>query len=161
ADSKIHTLDGLRGTRVAWVDPYSASGYVMPRIQLAALGVDPRTAFVEQRFLGSHDAVIGAIVDHEADVAGTFARVDGAGLVTSGGWSQLPRARSYTRVLAAFGRIPADVIGIRTETAPELRERLTEAFVASSYDAQGSLLVRRLFGVEEFRRGDMLSYASL
>jgi phosphonate transport system substrate-binding protein len=161
ADSRIHTLDGLRGTRAAWIDPFSASGYVMPRIQLAALGVDPRTVFAEQRFLGSHDAAINAVLDNEADVAGTFARVDGAGIVTSGGWSQLPRARSMVRVLATFGHIPADVIAVHRHVASDLRERLTVAFVAASFDAQASALVRRLFGVEEFRRDDTQSYASL
>jgi phosphate/phosphite/phosphonate ABC transporter binding protein len=161
ADAKIHTLDGLRGARAAWVDPYSASGYVMPRIQLAAFGVDPRISFAEQRFLGSHDAVIDAVVDKTADVAGTFARVDGAGLVSSGSWSQLPRARSYTKVLATFGNIPADVIGARAALEAQARDRLMEAFVAASFDRTASALVRRLFGVEEFRRGDMQSYASL
>src|SRR5262249_37920440 len=79
AEEPVHTLDGLRGMRVAWVDPLSASGYVIPRIQLAMLGVDPRTTFEEQRFVGSHDAAVRAVARGEADVAATFARVDGAG----------------------------------------------------------------------------------
>src|SRR5687767_13671844 len=37
SDSAVRTLYGLQGKRAAWVDPLSASGYVLPRIQLAAL----------------------------------------------------------------------------------------------------------------------------
>src|SRR5207248_2419860 len=57
ARSRIRTPVGLRGKRAAWVDPKSAAGFVLPRIGLAALGVDARTAFGEERFYGSHEAV--------------------------------------------------------------------------------------------------------
>jgi phosphate/phosphite/phosphonate ABC transporter binding protein len=161
ADSRIRTLDGLRGTRAAWVDPYSATGYVLPRVQLAALGVDPRTAFAAQRFYGSHDAALSAIVSGQADVAGTFARVDGAGIVSSGSWSNLLHVRSMVRVLATLGTIPADAIAVRNDVDPALRERMAEAFVAASNDEMAVKLIRRLFGVEEFRRGNLRSYAAL
>ena len=157
----LHTLDGLRGLKVAWVDPYSASGYVMPRIQLALLGIDPRKAFVEEVFTGSHDAAVRAVVEGTADVAATFARVDGAGNVTAGSWSQVPEARSRVRVLWTFGAIPSDVIAARASYPAGLGERIAEAFVASTNDRAIAPVARRLFGVEEFRRGHMQSYASL
>jgi phosphate/phosphite/phosphonate ABC transporter binding protein len=161
ASSKFHSLDALRGARVAWVDPCSASGYVMPRIQLAMLGIDPRKAFGEETFTGSHDASVRAVAEGEVDAAATFARVDGAGNVTAGSWSQLPDMRSRVRVLWTFGAIPSDVIAARTDFPKALRDRMTEALVASTRDPEASVLARRLFGVEEFRRGNMKSYASL
>ena len=45
-DSDVTTLDSLPGHSVGWVDPGSASGYVFPRLQLAALGIDPTDANV-------------------------------------------------------------------------------------------------------------------
>jgi phosphate/phosphite/phosphonate ABC transporter binding protein len=161
ATAPVHTLDGLRGMRVAWVDPCSASGYVMPRIQLAALGIDPRTTFAEEIFTGSHDAAVRAVVEAEADVTATFARIDGAGHVTSGSWSQVPEARAQVRVLWTLGAIPSDVIAARTAYPAGLRERIADAFVASTNDPRIAPVARRLFGVEEFRRGHMRSYASL
>jgi phosphate/phosphite/phosphonate ABC transporter binding protein len=161
AEAPIHSLDGLRGARVAWVDPLSASGYVIPRIQLALLGVHPRATFREESFVGSHDAAVRAVAKGEADVAATFARVDGAGNVTSGSWSQLADARADVRVLWTFGAIPSDVIAGRRGYPEALRERLSDAFVASTNEPRVAPLARRLFGVEEFRRGHMRSYASL
>ncbi len=76
ADSRIRTPVGLKGKRAAWVDPYSAAGYAMPRIQLAALGVDPRTAFASERFYGSHDAVVRAVLAGKADFGATYAGLD-------------------------------------------------------------------------------------
>jgi len=40
-DSKIENPRDLEGKRAAWVDPHSASGYVLPRIGLSAVGIDP------------------------------------------------------------------------------------------------------------------------
>jgi phosphate/phosphite/phosphonate ABC transporter binding protein len=161
ASAPLHTLDGLRGLRVAWVDPFSASGYVMPRIQLAALGIDPRKAFAEETFAGSHDAAVRALLDGTADVAATFARVDGGGNVTSGSWSQIPEARTEVRVLWTFGAIPSDVIAARLGYSDALCERIADAFVASTNAAAITPIARRIFGVEEFRRGHMQSYVSL
>ena len=161
ASAPLHTLDGLRGLRAAWVDPYSASGYVMPRIQLAALGIDPRKTFAGEVFTGSHDAAVRALLDGTADVTATFARVDGGGNVTSGSWSQVPEARSQVRVLWTFGAIPSDVIAARLGYGDALCERIADAFVASTNAAAITPIARRIFGVEEFRRGHMQSYASL
>ena len=161
SDAPTHSLDGLRGSRVAWVDPLSASGYVIPRIQLAMLGVDPRKTFSEERFVGSHDAAVRAVACGDADVAATFARIDGAGNVTSGSWSQLRDVRADVRVLWVFSAIPSDVIAARRGYPVALRDRVTEALVASTVDPQAAKLVKRLFGVEEFRRGHMQNYVSL
>ena len=35
----------------------------MPRIQLATLGIDPRKAFAEEVFTGSHDAAVRAVAE--------------------------------------------------------------------------------------------------
>ena len=45
ADSNVRTIDSLRGTRAGWVDPWSAAGFVLPRVKLALLGIDPRNVF--------------------------------------------------------------------------------------------------------------------
>jgi phosphonate transport system substrate-binding protein len=152
ADSRVRTLQGLNGKRAAWVDLHSASGFVVPRVQLAALGVDPRKAFPEQRFYGSHEAVIRAVVGGRADFGATYARLDRSGEVVHGPWADLPGAEESVRVLAAFGKIPSDVIVARADLGAAVRERVTRALMAICHDVEGGLLVRELFGVHEFRR---------
>src|SRR6202142_3856993 len=46
-----HVAD-LAGARVGWVAPESASAYVVPRLQLAALGFAPTRLFAAEVFLG-------------------------------------------------------------------------------------------------------------
>ena len=159
SDSRIRTPVGLRGKRAAWVDPYSAAGYAMPRIQLAALGVDPRTAFAAERFHGSHEAVVRAVLAGKADFGATYAGLDRWGAPIRGPW--IPWAAEQLRVVTSFGVIPADVIAARAGLSADRREKLTRALIATSYDKKGNVLVRDIFGVDEFRRWIPASYELL
>jgi phosphate/phosphite/phosphonate ABC transporter binding protein len=159
--SEIESLEDLRGRSIAWVDPLSASGYVLPRIQLAAHGIDPRTTFAEERFYGSHQAVVRALVDGSADVAATFAGLDELGAVSRGGWSNETGAYPSIRVLATFGEIPADLIAVRSDVDHGMREALTAAFVDACTDPAMAPLVKKTFGVETFAPDSFDSYDGL
>ncbi len=149
--SPIQTLEELQGTRAAWVDPYSASGYVVPRIELDARGIDPRAAFSAERFFRSHSEVVRAVIEGRADVGATFGGVDAAGAVTRGAWLELPRGDTV-RVLAVLAAIPGDVIAARNDLPKRTRETVTRALVALARDRVQRVFVRDLFGSEDFRR---------
>lgn len=161
SDARVRTPQGLKGKRAAWVDQHSAAGFVLPRVQLAALGVDPRTAFSEERFYGSHEAVVRAVVGGRADFGATYARLDRSGDVVNGAWADLPGAEGSTRVLSTFGMVPNDVILARADLADEVREQVVRGLLAICHDVNGGLLVRELFGVHEFRRWSPASYEAL
>src|SRR5579883_1487129 len=129
ARSRIRTPYGLKKKRAAWVDPHSASGYVIPRIQLAAFGIDPRTAFAAERFYGSHEAAVRAVVGGKADFAGTYAQLDRDGAPLRGSWLEVPGAADAVRVLVTFGAVPGDVIVARRDLPAATRERLTHALI--------------------------------
>lgn len=149
-DAHIETLFGLQGKRAAWVDPLSASGYVLPRIQLAALGVDPRTTFRREQFFGSHDAVVRAVVGGKSDVAGTYARLDAEGNVLRGSWMEIAGAADVVKVLGVFGQIPADVLALRRDVTLPVRGRIREALLSAHADPKVAPVVRDLFGVDSF-----------
>ena len=73
------SLAALDGLRAVWVDPLSVGGYLLVRDHLFALAIDPDAVFASQTFVGSHPAVIAALVHGDADVgAVTVPRVDEA-----------------------------------------------------------------------------------
>ena len=73
------SLGSLEGLRAAWVDPLSVGGYLLIRDHLVSLAIDPDATFSSQTFVGSHPAVIDALVHGDADVgAVTVPRVDEA-----------------------------------------------------------------------------------
>jgi phosphate/phosphite/phosphonate ABC transporter binding protein len=159
--SAIHSLEALRGASAAWVDPMSASGYVMPRLQLAAVGLDPRTLFGVERFYGSHTAAVAALIDGAADVAATFAAADPAGPPSIGSWRADPGVTSAVRVLTTFGEIPADLIAVRNDVDPASRAALAAAFSDACRDETMAPIAQRVFGVDGFEANGFEHYDGL
>ncbi len=159
--ARIHTLLGLQGARAVWVDPFSASGYVLPRLQLVALGIDPRQVLAEERFVGSHEAVVRELIEGRADVGATYATVNEAGVAIRGGWTDVPGGGDTIRVLTTFGTIPSDVVGARVTLEPAVAQAFASALVGVSADPIAAALAREVLGVEEFRVGAGDSYGTL
>ena len=160
-DSGLMEPDDLAGTRAAWVDPYSASGYVVPRFGLAAVGVDPRVAFTEERFHYSHEAVVRAVVAGKADFGATYAGVNADAQLTRGSWMDVKGANDAIRVLVRFGAIPGDIVAASSDLAGPKRDALTKALLALSHDPTKRTLIQQAFGVDEFRRWVSAGYDAL
>ncbi len=160
-ESRFKAPEELVGARAAWVDPYSASGYVVPRVGLAALGVDPRTAFAEERFHHSHEAVVRAVVAGRADFGATYAGLGESGEISRGAWLDVSGAAEVLRVLVRFGAIPGDVLAAKTSLAADSRDALTRSILAISRDPQHHPMLREAFGVDAFREWVSAGYDAL
>ncbi len=159
SDSRIRTIEGLRGSRAGWVDPWSAAGFVLPRVKLALLGVDPRTVFRTETFHGSHRAAMKALAEGACDVAGTYAQADESGNVIAGAWSEIEGAS--VRVLATFGAIPPDVLAVRKQFPDETRGKVLEALRAACAEDSSRKILREIFNGDELREGLVSGYESL
>jgi len=148
ADAAIGELSALRGKRAAWVDRHSAAGFVVPRIELAKAGLDVKTAFASQRFLGSHAAVVQAVADGSADFGATYVRLAPNGAVIGGPWMDNPELERKLRIFATFGEIPPDVIAARQGLDAPIRERLSVALLAIVKDIRGLSLLADIFGAD-------------
>jgi phosphate/phosphite/phosphonate ABC transporter binding protein len=161
AGSTLQGLASLAGKRVAWVDRYSAAGFVVPRIELAKAGLDVRSAFSSQRLYGSHEAAVRAVVEGHADFAATFVRLAPNGAVIQGPWTHMPGVEEKLRVFATFGEIPPDVIAARATLDAAVRERVEEAFLSLGSDPEGRALLAKVFGAEELFKVDVARYEAL
>jgi len=159
ASSEIDTIDALRGTRAGWVDLWSAAGFVLPRVKLAMLGVDPRTLFRTETFHGSHRSAIKALVEGACDVTGTYARANESGEITTGGWSEI--AGADVRVIATFGAIPPDVLAVRSALADRIRDKAFAAIRDACADEKTRALVRDVFGGDDLTEGIASGYDDL
>lgn len=158
-DSKIRTIDSLRGTRAGWVDRWSAAGFVLPRVKLALSGIDPRTLFRTETFHGTHRAAIQALLDGACEVVGTHARKGEDGTVVAGAWSAIEGAD--VRVLSTFGAIPPDVIGVRNDLPADETSRLAAALAKGCEDDVAGPILAEVFGGREFSEGLAPGYDSL
>ena len=154
-ESGLRTLADLRNARprkrAGWVDPWSAAGYVVPRIELSRAGLDPAATFASETFYGSHREAMLALVRGDCDIAGTYARAPEEGRDPEGAWSDLEDAKVH--VVAMFGSIPNDVLAARRNLAPTHYERVLEALRGASTDEGARPLLRAVFGGDEVREG--------
>jgi serine/threonine-protein kinase len=67
----------LAGLRAAWVDPWSAAGYLIPRRMMRSAGLEPDDELIGQSFVGSFGAVVRTIVAGGADVGAIHGRLVG------------------------------------------------------------------------------------
>ena len=87
ADSGIKTLEEMKGHSLAWADPNSTSGYLIPSATLKAKGVNLADGayFTKTGFSGGHEQGVVAVLNKQYDAAVTW---------TSG---QGDKAEGYTR----------------------------------------------------------------
>ena len=148
ADAPVGELSLLAGKRAAWVDRYSAAGFVVPRIELAKAGLDVKKAFSSQRFFGSHAAVAQAVAEGAADFCATFVRLAPNGAVIGGPWSGKADIERKLRIFAMFGEIPPDVVAARDGLDEGVRERVRASLLGLGKTARGAKLLEAVFGAE-------------
>jgi phosphate/phosphite/phosphonate ABC transporter binding protein len=148
--STITSLEEMGGARAGWVDPWSAAGFVVPRIELARRGINPKRTFRTEAFFGTHRETMLALARGTCDVASTFARVQEEGNEdVRGGWSEIDDLD--VRVLATVGSIPPDVVAVRRNLAPADYDRVATALRRASAEAGEKL--RAVFDGAELREG--------
>lgn len=67
-DTRIETIQQLRGRRLAYTDPDSTSGFLVPKATLLKNNLDPDKD-LETVFLGHHDAAVLAVKKRSVDAA--------------------------------------------------------------------------------------------
>lgn len=79
SDSGITTLEQMRGKTIAWADPNSTSGYLIPRFALRRAGINPESGpyFSRTGFAGGHEQGVVAVLQRQYDAAVTWASGQG------------------------------------------------------------------------------------
>jgi phosphonate transport system substrate-binding protein len=147
----FRSLEELEGRVVAWVDRSSASGYIVPRIHLAARKFDAARHFCRELFVGSHAEVVRAVLDGRADVGATYGqRPDDGEPIRRAGFIDVAPDR-HVRVLEWTREIPNDVIvGRGLLSKPEHRLFSNAILTLAERDDVGRRLLFNVFHAERF-----------
>lgn len=159
-DSRFHTLEDLRGASIAWVDPTSTSGYVIPRYLVLQRGYDPSTFFTRQVFAGQHDAAVIAVQRGQVDVAAVWADPPEE---HTGAWTRYLANRPGPRLRALMYSppVPSDAIATTEEfarTHPLLVRNLTASLVSLGQSEEGKQILHRLNSTDGFVPSDAAAY---
>ncbi len=77
ADSGIAALEQMRGKAMGWADPNSASGYLIPRSEMRAAGINPDQFFSRTGFAGGHEQLMVAVLGRQFDAGVAWASGQG------------------------------------------------------------------------------------
>jgi len=146
ADEPIDLEELSEDVRVAWVDPLSAAGYLLPRQHLRDLGLDPDMAMPNQRFFGSFGDAARAVVQGHADLSSIFTHGDGDAVAAANLVVQVGDDASALRVIAITEETASDGLIIGAGLSDLVAGRLVESLLADG-DA-GPDLVRGIFDAE-------------
>lgn len=72
SDSPYKKLDDLKGKTLAWADPNSTSGYLIPLVSLRGAGIEPDKYFGKTLFSGGHEQSVLGVINGQFDSAFTW-----------------------------------------------------------------------------------------
>ena len=81
-DSGITSLEEMEGHSLAWADPNSTSGYLVPLSELREMGIDPESFFSQTGFGGGHEQAVVAVLNGQYDGGVTW--TSGVGDISQG-----------------------------------------------------------------------------
>lgn len=128
-DSPAKSLKDLAGKNVAFVDPASTSGGLVPTYLVKKeTGKMPREFFGKFIYAGSHDAVEMAVknktVDAGADNDITYNKMLDKGLIT----------KETNRILLYSDPLPGSPLAYRSDLEDALKQKIRDAILYAHYD---------------------------
>lgn len=153
-------LPPVSPVRAAWVDAQSA-GYLLPRLHLQGLRLDPDAIFSEQRFVGSYHAALMEVLEGRAELTAVFCSTESASRQTSGLDLLSEFERSQLQIVARTEECPNDAVvsapGLDTATAAEMKRRLIETAATPS----GRAAVKTIFDADALESAPQIGYRTL
>jgi phosphonate transport system substrate-binding protein len=153
-DKTTHSLLQLEGKFFAYADPYSHSGYLVPRYELRMAGKDPARFFAKTFFTLGHSKVIRAVASGLAD----------GGYVDGFIWETLaqrePTLTNKTRVVKMseeFGFPP--VVAAKSVNEATF-QAMRQVLLTMAEDPEGKKLLKRM-NLNGFVAGDPAWYAEV
>ena len=129
ANSSIKELKDLNGKKIAYTDPASTSGHILPKKLLADNGVKPS----EEVFAGKHDVVVTMVYQGQVDAGATYhSPKDPSGKILDARIrviTQFPDVEEKVKILQLTDAIPNDPIVVRKGISAEMSEKIKEGFM--------------------------------
>jgi phosphonate transport system substrate-binding protein len=153
-DTKTNSLLDLKGKVFAYADPYSNTGYLVPRYHLKNAGEDPEKFFSRTFYTWSHRKVIDAVASGVAQggavdsfVFDTLAKVK-------------PEVVKRTRIVGKSAEFGFPPFVARAPADPGNFAAMQRVLLDMERDPEGQLLLRRL-NLDGFVVGDPKNYADV
>lgn len=150
ADSKIKTIADLNGKKVAFVDPASVSGYLLPLKYLNDHNIHPKQTMFAMR----HDSVISMIYQRQVDAGATFYSPPEKGVIQDARRlvkAQYPDVEQKIKIIGLTSDIPNDPIVFRKDLPPQIEEEVIQGLIAFAKTTEGLKVLKDLSSITGFK----------
>lgn len=142
-EAGINSLEDLKGHSIAFVDPASASGNLIPRSILMSKGINPEKDFKSIIYAGGHDADELAVknrkVDAAADSDSNYNKMKEAGLISD----------RDVKIIYTSDPIPNSPWAWRKDLPADLKATIKTAFLNVAREDAAVVAAQKLEGYEE------------
>lgn len=150
ADGDIKKLEDLNGKRIAFVDPASMSGYLLPLKTLQDKGIKPK----ESVFAMKHDSVVSMIYQKQVDAGATFYSPPVDGVMDDARrlvLRQYPDVEQKIKIIGLTEEIPNDPIVFRKDMPEEVKKNIIEALLKFIKTPEGKEAFKAIYGVTDLK----------
>lgn len=152
ADSGIDDLTDLKGKTIAAQNAASASGYIFPVVEMADAGLDVNNDVTFTTVAGIDSAILAVI---NGDVDAAFSFEGGRRLLLN----EFPDVTDRVKVMyLTDALIPNDAIAVSTKLGDDLKEQITDAFLAIADDEEGHEIISTLYSHQGYVPADQEAY---
>lgn len=146
--SGIDSLKDINGKTIAYVDPSSTSGYILPKALLDRIGVKPS----ETVFAMRHDNVVTMVYQHQVDVGATYyappdpetgKMLDARMRVLK----QFPDVESKIKIIGFTEDIPNDPFVFRKDLPEKMKEKIINALLKFVSTKEGQEALYEIYDI--------------
>lgn len=159
-DSPIKTLKDFEGKKIAFVDPASTTGFLLPKKVLNDKGIKPS----QEIFAMKHDSVISMIYQGQADGGATFYSPPSGGEIQDARRlvkTQYPDVEKKIRIVELSEHIPNDPIVFRKDLPEDVKKTIVEAFLKFVQTPEGKETFEKVYGVTDLKAATDADYDSV
>jgi phosphonate transport system substrate-binding protein len=130
-DSGVSSIADLKGKTFARPDPLSTSGWIIPMVTMKAEGIDHEKDLENVVDAGSHDAVVSAVYNRDADAGASY--VDARSTLED----DHPDVMDVVQVIKISEDIPNDGVQFHPSIPEDIRSKVVEALLKIADTEEG------------------------
>jgi len=147
-DSGITKVSEFEGHSFARPDPLSTSGWIIPSITMMAEGINPETDLTNIVDAGSHDSVVAAVYNGDADAGATY--VDARTRLED----TYPDVMEKVLVIGVTEDIPNDGVQFHPSIPAEMRDKIVKALLEIASTEEGKEALKTAYQWNDLERHD-------
>lgn len=161
-DGPIKTIEDLKGKKLAFVDPASTSGYILPLKLLKDKSIEPK----ETVFALKHDNVISMVYQGQVDAGAAFfspahkndqgvEEIEDARRLVK---TQYPDVEKKISIIGMSDSIPNDPFVFRKDMPEEIKNKIVDAMIKFVQTEEGKAAFTAIYGVTGLQKATDADY---